>query len=97
MEFRRVLFRSYSDLLADITRSTPEIASNFLYNGVSLTAPSATNGGFGGFVFKPWDQRERSTMQILETDIQPRLDQIAGLQIIAVVPSSMPVDRKSVV
>lgn len=81
----------YSDLLADITRSTPEIASNFLYNGVSLTAPSATNGGFGGFVFKPWDQRERSTMQILETDIQPRLDQIAGLQIIAVVPSSMPV------
>lgn len=81
----------YSDLLADITRATPEIASNFLYNGVSLTAPSATNGGFGGFVFKPWNERDRSTMQILETDIQPRLDKIAGLQIIAVVPSSVPV------
>lgn len=81
----------YTNLLADITRATPEIDNNFLYNGISLTAPSATNGGFGGFVFKPWDQRGRSTTQVLAEDIQPRLDEIAGLQIVAVVPSSMPV------
>lgn len=81
----------FSDQLADITRNTPEIDNNFLYNGVSLTAPSATNGGFGGFVFKPWDQRDRSSKEVLASDIQPRLDAIAGAQIVAVVPSSMPI------
>ncbi len=81
----------YSNEISHITRSTPEIASNFLYNGISLMAPGATNGGFGGFVFKPWDQRQRSTIEVLNNDIQPQLDRIAGLRIIAVVPSSMPV------
>lgn len=81
---------NYTDRLADITHSTAEIEHNFLYNGVSIVTPAATNGGFGGFVLKPWGERERSTQEVLQESIQPKADLIPGLQIAIVTPPPLP-------
>ena len=80
----------YTAEIGQITRSTPEIDVNFLFNGVSPGGGGTTNGAFGGFIFKPWSERERSSAQVLEESIQPRTQSIAGLQVNAVNPSPLP-------
>ena len=47
------------------------------------------NGGFGGVVFKPWDQRKRTATQML-VELQPKLQKIPGIQMFAGQPSSLP-------
>ncbi|WP_116367939.1 efflux RND transporter permease subunit [Parahaliea mediterranea] len=80
----------YTAEIGAITRDTDEIAVNFLFNGVSPMAPGSTNGAFGGFIFKPWAERERSSTEVLEETIQPRTQAIAGLQVNALNPSPLP-------
>ena len=67
-----------------------EISNIFLINGFGGAGVGATNQAIAGFVLAPWDQRTRSTQKILETELQPRLEQIPGLNIFALVPPSLP-------
>ena len=80
----------YTAEIGQITRSTPEIDVNFLFNGVSPGGGGATNGAFGGFIFKPWSERERGSEQVLQESILPRTQRIAGLQVNAVNPAPLP-------
>ncbi len=80
----------YSAEIGQITYNTPEINLNFLFNGVSLDGSGGTNGIFGGFIFTPWDQRQRSSQQVLDETIQPSANNIAGLQVTAINPSPLP-------
>ncbi|AHE98664.1 efflux RND transporter permease subunit [Thioalkalivibrio paradoxus] len=68
----------------------PELRNIFIVNGFGGGATPSTNEAIAGFVMAPWDQRERSTGEILEQDLQPRLDQIPALSIFAVEPPSLP-------
>jgi len=45
--------------------------------------------GIGGFLLKPWDERERSQMEILP-EVQARLDRLPGLQIFGFNLPSLP-------
>jgi multidrug efflux pump len=47
------------------------------------------NGGFGGLVTKPWDERERTIFQILP-EVQAKLSRIPGIQMFAVTPPALP-------
>jgi len=68
----------------------PEMRNIFIVNGFGGAGVGATNTAIAGFVLAPWDQRERSTQQVLEQDLQPRIEQIPGLNIFALVPPSLP-------
>ncbi|AGA32874.1 RND multidrug efflux transporter; Acriflavin resistance protein [Thioalkalivibrio nitratireducens DSM 14787] len=68
----------------------PELRNIFIVNGFGGGATPSTNEAIAGFVMAPWDQRGRSTGEILEQDLQPRLDTIPALSIFAVEPPSLP-------
>ncbi|MDZ7902384.1 MAG: hypothetical protein U5L01_07520 [Rheinheimera sp.] len=44
-------------------------------------------GGFSGMVTKPWDERDRTTSEILP-EVQQRLSEIAGVRILPITPPS---------
>lgn len=80
----------YTAALGQISRDTPEISLNFLFNGQSTDGPGSSNGAFGGFIFTPWAERERSATEVLNETIQPAANSIAGLQVTAVNPPPLP-------
>jgi multidrug efflux pump len=47
------------------------------------------NGGFGGMVVKPWDDRKRSVFQLMP-EVQMKLHAIPGIQMFPVLPPSLP-------
>jgi len=61
--------------------SVPE--SDFTFQ---ITFP---DGGFGGLVIKPWEERQRTVFEILP-EIQGKLARIPGIQMFAVTPSALP-------
>jgi multidrug efflux pump len=61
--------------------NTPEADFTF-----QITYP---NGGFGGVVTKPWDERERTVFEILP-EVQGKLGRIPGIQMFAVTPPALP-------
>lgn len=78
-------------LMNDIAESTPEMRNLFLLNGVGAGGGAgATNSAIAGFVLKPWDQRERSTKQVLEQTVQAGIDAIPGTQTFVFSPPSLP-------
>jgi multidrug efflux pump len=62
-------------------RSEPE--SDFTFQ---LTTP---NGGIGGLVVKPWDQRKRSVYPIVP-EVQAKLNAIPGIQMFVGLPPALP-------
>jgi multidrug efflux pump len=71
--------------------SVPEINNVFLLNGMGGGGSTATpNNAIAFLVLKPWDERSRSTQTILNNDIQPAFNHIAGLRVSAFMPSSLP-------
>ncbi|RLQ21370.1 multidrug efflux protein [Seongchinamella sediminis] len=82
---------TYTHEIGQITRETAEIDVNFLFNGTGPGGSGSTNGAYGGFIFKPWSERQRSSTQVLEQTIQPRTQAIAGLQVNAINPPPLPV------
>lgn len=46
-------------------------------------------GGFGGMALKPWDQRTRSTKEVM-TEAQGKITQIPGLQVFLMQPAALP-------
>ncbi|MEG5264564.1 multidrug efflux RND transporter permease subunit [Pseudomonas sp. JDS28PS106] len=75
---------AYTDQFTAIFRDFPEYYSSFQINGFN-----GVQTGIGGFLLKPWDERNRTQMEILP-DVQIRLAQIPGLQIFGFNLPSLP-------
>ncbi|BCD86905.1 MexW/MexI family multidrug efflux RND transporter permease subunit [Pseudomonas solani] len=75
---------AYTDEFVDIFKSFPEYYSSFQINGFD-----GVQAGIGGFLLKPWDERERTQMELLH-EVQGKLDRIPGLQIFGFNLPSLP-------
>ncbi|WP_295474001.1 multidrug efflux RND transporter permease subunit [uncultured Pseudomonas sp.] len=75
---------AYTDQFTKVFRTFPEYYSSFQINGFN-----GVQTGVGGFLLKPWGERQRSQMQILP-EVQARLDEIPGLQIFGFNLPSLP-------
>lgn len=62
----------------------PETNHVFQLDGIS-----GLNSGIAGMVFKPWDERKRTTMQLLP-DVQQKLGGIAGAKAVAFLRPPLP-------
>ncbi|HVP43162.1 MAG TPA: efflux RND transporter permease subunit, partial [Terriglobales bacterium] len=71
----------FASQVYDVYHSFPEAQSIF-----QITAP---NGGFGGMVTKPWEQRKRNTEQ-LQLEAAGKLSKIPGVRVISLVPPPLP-------
>jgi multidrug efflux pump len=74
----------YTDEFVNIFKEFPEYYSSFQINGFN-----GVQSGIGGFLMTPWNERERTQMEILP-EAQSRLSQIAGLQIFSFNLPSLP-------
>ncbi|MNQ02532.1 Efflux pump membrane transporter BepE [compost metagenome] len=74
----------YTDQFVEIFKEFPEYYSSFQINGFN-----GVQSGIGGFLLTPWNERERTQMEILP-QVQARLDRIAGLQIFGFNLPSLP-------
>ncbi len=75
---------AYTDQFLAIFKSFPEYYSWFQINGFN-----GVQSGIGGFLMKPWDERERSQMEILP-EVQAQIDRIPGLQVFGFNLPSLP-------
>ena len=80
----------YTNQLPVIANEIPEVDNIFQINGFGGGGGGSTSSAIAGFVLKPWSERERSTKEVLEQDITPKLGQITGLNMFAVVPPALP-------
>jgi multidrug efflux pump len=67
----------YSKQIFDIARQEPEYDQIF-----QITGTPTTNQGFGGVLFKPWNERKRSATQ-LQQELQQKWGGIAGATVAA--------------
>ncbi|CUS49144.1 MAG: RND-type HAE1 family hydrophoe/amphiphile export system permease component [Idiomarinaceae bacterium HL-53] len=74
-----------TDQFAKLQSDIDEIEMAFVING--MMGPNSAGTGLG---FKAWDERERTTQEVLDQSIQPFIDKVPGLQIFALVPPSLP-------
>ncbi len=74
----------YTDQFVEIFKEFPEYYSSFQINGFN-----GVQSGIGGFLLNPWDERERTQMEILP-EVQKRLEGIPGLQIFGFNLPSLP-------
>ncbi|WP_372866563.1 multidrug efflux RND transporter permease subunit [Pseudomonas sp.] len=74
----------YTDEFVEIFEEFPEYYSSFQINGFN-----GVQSGIGGFLLTPWNERERTQMEILP-QVQARLSQVAGLQIFGFNLPSLP-------
>ena len=75
---------AYTEQFVEIFKEFPEYYSSFQINGFN-----GVQSGIGGFLLKPWSERERTQMEILP-EVQGRLAQIPGLQIFGFNLPSLP-------
>ncbi|HOQ62038.1 MAG TPA: efflux RND transporter permease subunit, partial [Vicinamibacterales bacterium] len=68
----------------ELFRSYPETGHVFQLDGIN-----GLNSGVAGMVLKPWDERERTTME-LNPEIQMRLGGIAGAQAVSFLRPPLP-------
>lgn len=47
------------------------------------------DGGFGGMILKPWDQRDRSAFEVLP-EVRERLHMIPGVRMFPIIPPALP-------
>jgi len=80
----------YTAEMDAMAKSIPEINDFFLFNGGFGGGGGASNSAMAGYVLKPWSERDRSTNQVLQQELQPKLAQITGLNTFALVPPSLP-------
>jgi multidrug efflux pump len=71
----------FTDQINDMYASAPEYDTSF-----QLTFG---NFGFSGMLMKPWSQRDRHVLELLE-DLQPHAAAIAGVQVILNAPDPLP-------
>lgn len=65
----------YTNELSDRLKEFDEYEGHFQINGVD-----GVHSAFGGFILKPWDERELSQKEIVPL-VQKSMNQIAGLQV----------------
>lgn len=75
---------AYTDQFMPVFRSFPEYYSSFQINGFN-----GVQSGIGGFLLKPWNERERTQMELLPL-VQAKLEEISGLQIFGFNLPSLP-------
>ncbi|MFZ0154774.1 multidrug efflux RND transporter permease subunit [Pseudomonas sp.] len=75
---------TYTDEFIDIFKAFPEYYSSFQINGFN-----GVQSGIGGFLLKPWNERERTQMELLPL-VQSKLEGITGLQIFGFNLPSLP-------
>ncbi|TWT19187.1 MMPL family transporter [Luteimonas marina] len=81
----------YTEEVTEIAAAVPEVQDYFLFNGgFGGAGGGASPMAMAGFVLKPWSERGRSTKQVLEQDLQPKISEITGLNTFALVPPSLP-------
>ncbi|QMV64823.1 multidrug efflux RND transporter permease subunit [Pseudomonas berkeleyensis] len=74
----------YTDQFVEIFKTFPEYYSSFQINGFN-----GVQSGIGGFLLQPWNERNRTQMEILP-EVQAKLNQIPGLQIFGFNLPSLP-------
>ena len=77
----------YTEEITDIAKKVPEVENYFLFNG---SGGGGSNSAIAGFVLKPWSERERSTKQVLEQSLQPKISEVTGLNVFALIPPALP-------
>ncbi|MNZ14841.1 Efflux pump membrane transporter BepE [compost metagenome] len=75
---------AYTQQFVEIFKAFPEYFSSFQINGFD-----GVQSGIGGFLLKPWDERERTQMELLQ-EVQGKLNEIPGLQIFGFNLPSLP-------
>ncbi len=78
----------YTEEVNAITKQVPEVQNYFLFNGGFDGGGS--NSAIAGFVLKPWSERSRSTKQVLEQSLQPKIAEVTGLNVFALIPPALP-------
>jgi multidrug efflux pump len=76
--------KAYVDQMRDLTKDLEELKVNF-----SIVSGGGSSAGFSIWVFKDWSERTRSQKQ-LQTDIQARINKVAGVQAFVFAPPSLP-------
>ncbi|MGH8026422.1 MAG: efflux RND transporter permease subunit, partial [Pseudoxanthomonas sp.] len=80
----------YTEEITKISKGVPEVENYFLFNGGFGSGGGASNSAIAGFVLKPWSERERSTKQVLEQELQPKISEVTGLNVFALIPPALP-------
>jgi len=81
----------YTEEVTRIAKGVPEVQDYFLFNGgFGGSGGGASPMAMAGFVLKPWSERERSTKQVLDQELQPKISEVTGLNTFALVPPSLP-------
>ena len=75
---------AYTDQFTPVFKTFPEYYSSFQINGFN-----GVQSGIGGFLLKPWNERERTQMELLPL-VQAKLEEIGGLQIFGFNLPSLP-------
>ena len=76
--------QTYAEQIEEILTSYPEYDQTFVISGMPVES-----NVMAGMVLTPWSQRERSQMD-LQPDLQGRLSGIAGMDVFAINPPSLP-------
>ncbi len=76
----------YTEEVTTLTKEVPEVENYFLFNG----GGGSSNSAIAGFVLKPWSERSRSTKQVLEQSLQPKISEVTGLNVFALIPPALP-------
>ena len=71
----------YTSQISKVALSVPEIDNVFLLNGIGQSAAVGTNTALAFMVLAPWEKRERSTQEVMNDDMVPGIDKIAGIQV----------------
>ncbi|SDQ29083.1 efflux RND transporter permease subunit [Pseudoxanthomonas sp. CF125] len=80
----------YTEEITKIAKDVPEVENYFLFNGGFGSGGGASNSAIAGFVLRPWSERERSTKQVLEQELQPKISEVTGLNVFALIPPALP-------
>lgn len=83
-------FRAHGDFLRAQISQVSEVDKIFMASGMSGGSGGTVNDGFAGYVLKPWNQRERTTMEVLNDDLQQLVGSVPGLQVAAFQPPPLP-------
>ncbi len=75
---------AYTDQFLEIFKTFPEYYSWFQINGFN-----GVQSGIGGFLMTPWDERDRTQMEVLP-EVQAQIDKIPGLQVFGFNLPSLP-------
>ena len=75
--------------LVEIYHKFPEVANSFFFGGFASGAQAPTNTAISAAILKPWDQRQRTQMQIMPL-IQKEIDQVPGMLSVSFSRPSLP-------